>query len=179
MDISIRVTIPKNIFLTQEAINEIASVQRTKSAPEVRKMFKQTVEGWNHKPDFSITQRIAPSEISSRIFSSGPNSSQYALVNHGAEPHLIRPKNSGYPLRFQHGSGYKPSTRPRILSSRARSNTGAWVKPMLVHHPGFEAREFDLEIAKQYTPVFMRDMQNIINSVAQKSAQPSNQQVIK
>lgn len=87
---------------------------------------------------------------------SGQHADQYALVNSGSPPHTIQAQRGGL-LKFQRG--YRASTSPRMLSSRAKHRFGGFVSTPLVHHPGFEAREFDTEIAELFKPIFEADMQ--------------------
>jgi hypothetical protein len=47
--------------------------------------------------------------------------------------------------------------------------------PHIVHHKGFPAREFDAEIAKQYQPVFEKDMNAVIQKTANKSTNQKSQ----
>jgi len=167
MPISIRVSlrVPERLLSVQNVVNEIARVQRSSTAPDVQRLFRRTVVGWRTPPQFNYTQHIERNSIGVTISSAGQNSAHYALVNAGSPAHLIRPVNPGGWLRFQ--PGYSPSTRPRVLSSRAYMRHGAFVRSKLVHHPGFTAREFDAEIADQYTPTFQADMQAAINTGAQ------------
>ena len=160
--VSVQLTVPDQVLNPQNVIDEIAKTQRNKTAPEVRRLFKQTVEGWQNPPTFAHRQRIRPDEIAVTIYTAfGRNTDQYALVNAGAPPHDIYPTNPGGWLRFQRG--YRSSTRPRVLSSRAYMRYGPFSSARMVHHPGFEAREFDQEIADQYTDTFRDDMQDAVN----------------
>ena len=160
--VSIQLTVPDQILNPQNVIDEIAKTQRNKTAPEVQRLFKQTVVGWQNPPTFSHRQKIAASEIGVTIYTAfGRNVDQYALVNAGAPPHEIHPINPGGWLRFQRG--YHSSTRPRVLSSRAYQRYGPYSKAVSVDHPGFKAREFDQEIADQYTDTFRNDMQDAVN----------------
>lgn len=160
--VSVKLTVPDKVLNPQNVIDEIAKTQRNKTAPEVQKLFKHTVEGWQNPPTFAHRQRIRPDEIAVTIYTAfGRNTEQYALVNAGAPPHEIHPINSGGWLRFQRG--YRSSTRPRLLYSRAHQRYGPFSAARMVRHPGFEAREFDQEIAEQYQDTFQNDMQQAVN----------------
>lgn len=160
--IQMKVTVPDHIMITREVIQAIARAQRDKTAPDLKKLFKQTVSGWSNPPDFLEHQIINSSKISMAVYAGGPNKDQYALVNGGARRHTILPRNQGGYLVFKRG--YRASTRPRILSSRALSRFGDTWRVRGVLHPGFEERAFDETIAEQYTDTFTEDMQNAIAS---------------
>ena len=161
MKIRVTLTVPKSVLDAQNVVNAIAAKQRTNTAPDVKHLFRQTTVGWHDPPGWGQKQTILRDSIGMEIHSSGPNSDQYALVNAGSPRHNI-PLQPGF-LSFQRG--YTPSTRPRVLSSRAYVRFGPrYSGVMQVHHPGFEAREFDQEIAERYKDTFRDDMQDAINS---------------
>jgi len=90
----------------------------------------------------------------------------YALVNAGSPPHPIYPRKGGF-LRFK--PGYRPATTPGQLRSRRAYRSGKYVIARSIsdpEHPGFEARNFDELVAKEYDPQFVKDMQEAVNSVA-------------
>lgn len=170
--VSIQLTVPDKILNPNNVIDEIAKTQRNKTAPDVQRMFRSTVVGWNNPPTFDYRQRKESDELGVTIYASGSrvgshrltSVDQYSLVNAGADPHPI-PRSgttaAGGFLRFQRG--YRSSTRPRVLSSRAYMRYGPYSAERSVHHPGFEAREFDQEIADKYTRTFQNDMQLAVN----------------
>lgn len=170
--ISVQLTVPKEILNPQNVIDEIAKTQRNKTAPDVKRLFKQTVEGWQNPPIFIHRQQIARREIGVTISATGSHiglhgltaADQYSLVNAGADPHPIPTPGTtarGGFLRFQRG--YHSSTRPRVLSSRAYMRYGPYSAALSVDHRGFKAREFDQEIAEQYEDTFQNDMQDAVN----------------
>lgn len=161
--IKMRVRVPKELLSSAKVVDEIARAQRQQTAPELKKLFKQTVDGWKTPPDFSQTQAIGPNRISISVFTSGPNAGKYALVNEGSPPHIIRPRRGGM-LRFQ--TGYRAGTRPRMLSSRAYQRFGNYISTGIVHHPGFDARKFDETVAEEHGPQFEKDMQDAIKRAA-------------
>ena len=170
--VSVQLTVPDQVLNPQNVIDEIAKTQRNKTAPEVQRMFRSTVVGWNNPPKFAYRQRIASDEIGVTIYASGSRVGshgltavdQYSLVNAGAKRHPIPLPGTtalGGFLRFQRG--YHSSTRPRVLSSRAYQRYGPYSTALSVNHLGFDAREFDQEIADQYTDTFRDDMQDAVN----------------
>lgn len=150
-----------DILLRPESIRQaIEHAQDRKTGPKMRALFKKTVEGWKNKPYFFQRKHITPRQIGIVAHSGRQNVDQYFLVNEGAAPHYIRPRRARR-LRFQ--PGYRPSTRPHILSSRPMARFGDPVTASVVRHPGFEARKFDEAVAKAHAPDFRRDMQQAIH----------------
>ena len=173
MDITVNVTVPKEILSRAIVQDAIAQVMVKKTAPEVYSLFKGTIEGWNNKPAFTRKLRRSKSYMSMSVWATGTNANQYELVNQGAARHDI-PKTGTTYMRFPDGRGYKSATRPRILKSGPRSNSGAMVIKYKVDHPGFKAREFDKTIRDQYEPIFRKDIQDAIGVAAAKTAQSNN-----
>lgn len=163
--IIIRVTVPESILRSEFVREEIARKMREKTAPEIRREFLKTVEGWEKKPDFSQKFTNSTSAVSTEVFPSGTNAGIYKLVNEGAPSHLIRPKGRGL-LRFQ--VGYRAATSPRKISSRSKFRSGAVISTAMVHHPGFEARAFDEVIAQEYEKTFENDMQDAIKDATRR-----------
>ena len=108
VSVRIKVTVPQKVLDDKAVVNAIAAAQRQKTAPDIRKLFSGTVEGWTKKPDFAWRQDIKTNSIGVRIFAQGQHADTYALVNAGARPHTIVPKRGGM-LRFQ--PGYRAATR--------------------------------------------------------------------
>lgn len=162
-------TVPKNVVDTQAVISALESKQRNKTAPEVKNLFLQTVNGWGNPPDFLSNQTTTENSIGIKTYSSGRNSDQYALVNAGSPRHPIDPLHAPW-LRFQRG--YTPSTSPRSLTSRPYQRSGPFTKAGHVEHPGFTAREFDQTIAEQYQDTFRQDMQDALNSAVARQRRP-------
>lgn len=121
------------------------------------------MDGWENAPDFSATVYDSTNSIICHVFPSGNGTANYELVNNGAPPHTITPRRRGM-LRFQ--TGYRASTSPRVISSRANARFGNVISTPVVHHPGFEARAFDETIALDYYDTFAEDMQDAIKTAS-------------
>ena len=181
MYIKVIAIVPKEILSQSIVQDAIAQVMIKKTAPEVYDLFKGTVSGWDNKPTFRRKLKRSLSYMSMSVWADGTNTNsrglevwkQYAMVNQGVKPHPI-PKTGTTYMRFPDGRGYTASTRPRILKSGPRSNSGAMVVKHRVNHPGFEAREFDKTIADHYEPIFRKDIQDAISVAAAKTAQSNN-----
>jgi hypothetical protein len=158
ISVRIKVKIPEEVFNRQAVVERIIAAQRTKTAPALESYFRKTTEGWQTPPEWSRRQTVTSHSIAMAVFASGPHADQYKLVNNGASPHSIRPRQQGGMLRFQ--PGYHAATKPHVLSSNAFSRFGNFISSMGVEHPGFEAREFDLAVAEAHFDDFARDMQD-------------------
>jgi hypothetical protein len=160
MGISIRVSVkvPKEVFNRQAVVERIISTQKTKTAPALENYFRKTTEGWQNPPEWTRRQTVTSHSIAMAVFASGNNADQYRLVNNGAPPHSIQPRQQGGMLHFQ--PGYHASTKPRVLASGAFSRFGNYISTMSVDHPGFEPRDFDQTVAETHYDDFVQDMQD-------------------
>lgn len=159
MPISVRlnVKVPQQVFDSQAAVQRIVRAMQEKTAPALKELFGQSVEGWQNPPEWSQKQTVAQTYISMQVYASGENAKQYAIVNEGSPPHVIRPRRSKF-LRFQ--TGYKAGTSPGSLHSTAFVRSGSFVSAGEVNHPGFEARAFDQTVADEHYDQFVQDMQD-------------------
>jgi len=175
MNVKVTVFVPKNIFLTNEMVAEMARVQNSKTAPEVKKLFRQTVNGWEHDVSFGSLHRTTPNYIATYIFPTGGNKDLYALVSMGAKPHPI-PTSGTTRMVFQ--PGYTASTRPHSIISSGKKRSGNFITAYKINHPGFKGRMFNQTIKVLYGGIFYRDMVNVIKRQAAKAASPSNQETL-
>jgi hypothetical protein len=157
--ISIKVSIPKEIVNVEKVRQAIIDAQNRKTKPALVQLFGQTVDGWKNRPEFRSRRVDTSSQLGIRVYPAGANADQYVLVNEGARPHIIRPRRARM-LRFQ--PGYRAGTRPRSLHSSAFARSGQFVTAQMVHHPGFEAREFTQTIADEHESDFKSDMEQAI-----------------
>jgi len=177
VQIEVVVTVPKTVFDDKAMVAELTRVQNSKTAPEVKKLFKGTTEGWEHSVDFQSRQRTTNSSIGVSIFPTGGNADLYALVSLGAKPHPI-PKTGTTFMRFQ--PGYTASTKPHRLISTGKSRSGGFITTYKIkRHPGFKGRMFNQTIKVLYGGIFYNDMQRVIANQAKKAASPSNQETLK
>ncbi|HLE04997.1 MAG TPA: hypothetical protein VI729_10365 [Anaerolineales bacterium] len=110
----------------------------------VRDDFQKTVKTWEHKPSF---RKEGPRLTGTGLeVSVSTNQEIYTYVTRGTRPHLIRTRRARR-LRFQ--TGFKAKTRPRVISSRAGGASGPVAFARAVQHPGTQARDFDIEIARR------------------------------
>lgn len=161
--IDITVTVPKEIINADKMRQAIIDAQNRVTKQKLTDLFKKTVEGWQTPPSFASVRVDNTDQLGIRVFPSGPNADKWALVNAGSPAHVIRPRKAKM-LRFQ--PGYKAGTKRRSLSSQAYQRFGGFVTSGLVHHPGFEAREFTQTIADTHDPEFKQDMQDAMKNGA-------------
>lgn len=164
--IRITVTVPAIVLNSSFVRDQIMRKMRQKTGPDLRREFKETVEGWTSAPDFSQTVFMNQDGIITHVFPSGNGTAKYELVNAGSPPHIITPRRRGM-LRFQ--TGYRAATRPRVIGSRAKARSGNFISTPIVRHPGFEARAFDQTIAEEYADTFAEDMQDAIKMAVGRS----------
>lgn len=164
--VGISVTLPKRKFAQKKWLESIASKQRAQSLPILRKLFRETVSGWSEKPDFGWSQTKTADEIRLKVYPTGAGADKWILLNQGARPHDIRPKNSKV-LSFK--PGYRAATRPGSLKSSRAYRSGRQMAASIIHHPGFEARRFTELIVLAYADNYTSDMQAAITEVAQRN----------
>lgn len=122
--------------------------------------FKKTIEGWKHRPHFYSRLIFSPTKISLFIYAGGKSADQYNLVSLGSPPHPIYAKSSAKRLYYR--TGYRAATQPRKISSRAASRYGPMITARMVHHPGFEGREFYETVGDLYVTDYRRRIKNAL-----------------
>lgn len=130
---SLRPNVPKRLIDTDKLNAGLERALDTAAKAGLREL-KSITRTWDHKPMFTVqaTRFTRTIRTSDRIFN---------IVDQGAKPHTIKAKNPsvGF-LQFQRG--YHPKTAPRILDSQRGGSFGPFVRKKVVHHPGFEGRDF-------------------------------------
>lgn len=160
------ITTKKNPFDYTYFEDEFRSEFNTNIRQDIIRDYEKTVEGWRNKPYFRTRLRITQDEVSFFVWPAGPHADQYNLVDAGSPEHVITPKAIGGRLRYR--TGYSPSTRPRVISSRRSSRYGPLVTARAVSHPGFEGREFHKTISKEYYPDYRRRIKNALQRATYK-----------
>lgn len=169
MGISVRmkVTIPSQLFSYYIVKEQIRSALQHRTGPRMMHLFRGTVTGWKNKPDFKqeFTENFAMMAV--KVFASGRNERQYKIVNDGAEPHPIYPRDRRGFLIFK--PGYVSSTKPYSLSSRPFVRHGQDIGVRSVQHPGFGGRFFDVVIADTTADDFYEDVQDAVKIGVQRT----------
>lgn len=164
--ISITVSVPKVDYARKKWLDAIASKQRAKSLTALRRLFKETVNGWSKKPDFGWAQTKSASEVVLRVYPTGPHAGTWNLVNEGSPPHTINAKPRST-LNFR--KGYRSATKPGQLRSGRKYRSLPWWVAKKVDHPGFEGRKFTELIAQKFAEDYAMDMQEAVTEVAQRA----------
>jgi len=118
--------------------------------------FQVTTQTWKNRPVFFIRKR--PGEIFV-----GTTGLVYKFVSGGTRPHLIT-AHTPRGLAF-YATGFSPKTRKRVIASYPGSQANRDLRrPMVVHHPGTEAREYPEVIAEKYDKLLPAILQRAIDS---------------
>lgn len=165
MPISVRINVkvPEIILDSQLIRQAIERKMEQKTAPDLLKEFRKTVDGWSNAPRFQ-TEFHHVQKLSTQVFT---ESERYAYVNNGTPAHVITPRGGGM-LRFQ--TGYRAATTPKVIGSRRPQRFGPVVGARAVRHPGIEARLFDEVIALEYVDTFVHDIQDAINQTVKSAS---------
>jgi hypothetical protein len=157
--------VPRERLSSAAFRKEVKNTQRRKTAPDLRRLFIQTTEGWKNVPFFADRLKELPQSIGTTVWPFGNDKAarQYRLVTLGSPPHLILPKRAKV-LRFR--TGYRSATRPGSLVSRPARRFGPFASARAVSHPGFDPRNFDALIAEVYEPQFIADMDDAFSRAA-------------
>lgn len=137
----------------------LAKKLREKTGPDMKRMFEGTVNEWKNKPQFPMRVTNNSQKLSVMVYAFGYWAKQYALVTRGSPKHPI-PKTGTTWMRYQ--KNYRAATKPGSLMSRRGYKYGPWVSRFAVIHPGFDPRDFDVQIAEEENKVFADDMANAI-----------------
>lgn len=164
--IEVKVSLPTRKFAQKKWLESIASKQRAKSLPALRKLFRETVNGWANKPDFGWAQTKTGESISLRVYPTGQYADIWNLLNEGSPVHDIPAKPNSL-LRFR--PGYRAATRPGTLRSGRKYRSGPyWTSKLIKNHPGFEPRRFTELIAQEFAEKYAMEMQEAVTEVANR-----------
>ena len=123
--------------------------------------YKRVTEQWAGKPQFDIKVTFNGRKYSLTIVPKGEFADRWIWVDEGTDPHIIRPKKPGYPLRFK--SGYNAKTAPIAQANVGDGRSfGSTVSKYFVSHPGNEPREFSSAAARQIEPGFLDGLDNAV-----------------
>jgi len=151
-----RLIIPKKLIADPAKMARALTNGLNATAKGVQTDFNVTVQTWQHKPTFAIS---SPTPYQREI---STDDTIYAFVNEGTKAHDIRPKQPGGRLLFT--TPFRAKTVPRQIRSNAGSKGSTPVVAQVVHHPGTEARAFDVVIAEKWDKQMPTIMQRSIDS---------------
>jgi hypothetical protein len=132
----------------------------------VKTDFKKTTRTWKHQVKFETLISLKPPGPTILI---GTDDQVWNWLNEGTRPHAIfagifTGKSNKKALAFP--SRFKPKTKVKSLKSTAGSKGGPTVVVPFVQHPGTEAREWGLLIAKRRQRWFKKQMERAMVEAA-------------
>jgi hypothetical protein len=147
-----RVIIPKKLSVDPRKMALAITNTLNAVALDMQTDFRVTVQTWRDQPTFAVR---SPTPYTRTV---GTDDENYARLNAGTGPHLIRPRSGGV-LVFQ--TPFRPKSRARYIGSNAGRTGGATVFTRgPVHHPGTAPRQWDDAIRekwdKQVGAIFQR-----------------------
>jgi hypothetical protein len=133
---------------------------------EIREDFEDTTKTWNHKPVWEPRFVIPKVGIDSITVETSTEDKRYLWTAKGTKKHFI-PQIPGKILMFP--SEFIPKTFPGIINSGAGFSGGDPVFSSGHMHPGTEARNFDLTIAKNQKIIFKITLDRAMGLAAKAS----------
>ena len=152
----------KRFLDTARVMAELARTLKQVVEPELTKRFEHVVANWKTAVAFKAKSKVSADGISVEVVPTGPGAKIWGYVSRGTPRHDI-PAKPGKRLFFIWGGpgSYKPKTKPGGKFGGPGTVTGGKVtRPLVVDHPGTEAREFEETISDDMTPWFRRIMEN-------------------
>ena len=113
--------------------------------PLREKWSKKVVEGWSDPHTFEASSKVEGGDLVIYCEPVGAIADKWRWVSRGVKARTITAKNAPL-LVFPHSSGYTSMTKPagaRVISGRARTNTGPIVRKKSVNWPGISPRHFE------------------------------------
>lgn len=130
-----------------------------KTIDKADKEFTKTYKTFSHKPTFVKELEEGTAKIVARTTTSGEGSRQHPY------PFIVKGTSVRYATMTP---DFKAKTKPRVIGSGSGAGGVAYIdtrKP----REGIEAREFDLEIAEQTKPKFVRNVKAAMRQIRKQS----------
>jgi len=156
--------VPPNLAsLFQSPTEEVFMSAVNQALPLIDQDFQATIASWKNGPEFVI--EAAHYEGGDIVGSVSTADEIYGYVVRGTSAHDIMPVKA---KKLHFLSGYAPKTYKRVIGSQAGGASGADVFANVVHHPGSEARDFDLAIVEKRQPDFEAIVTTALNQAVSK-----------
>ena len=140
----------------------------------LQKEFGKTTSEWEgDKPRFAVTTGAisttggGPAFV--RCYPAGDKNGveKWVRLDEGTEPHVIKPRGRGYPLRFPwqgRGRSYSARTKQGYLASNfgTGERLGDEYKPWSVSHPGTDPRFWSRTLAEQEIRAFAQRVREAV-----------------
>lgn len=139
--VKVKAIIPKKLPFPKSpqvraAISEVLDIR----AEAVLKDHQKTAATWRKKPDFTIRKLNQYARVI------GTKDKVWNWLDAGTRAHLIRAKNA---KRLSFRVPFRAKTRPNFIGSSGGSTGNTRVFPLVVHHPGTQARNWTAAIQKR------------------------------
>jgi hypothetical protein len=126
------------------------------AALDIKVDFAVTTSTWTNQPRFYIRKTKGERFI-------GTDGLIYKFVSGGTKPHLITahtPKGLAF-----YATGFRPKSRVRFIgSNKGQQANKDFRRPMVVHHPGTQAREYPEVIKEKWDQELPKIFQRAIDS---------------
>jgi hypothetical protein len=130
----------KNPFNADGMQRAISNTLRA-TAEDAQVDFQRTVATFSKKPTFTVRR---DGDFSWTV---STDNQIYFWLTYGTRPHIIRPVNA---TRLAFAANYQRKTIPNVIASRPGGASGPTVYATEVMHPGTEATNHDMAIARRY-----------------------------
>jgi hypothetical protein len=147
-------------------MDEVKRTIRNKTKPELKKRFMRRTANWRNKPTYWGYKVETANTYGVWIRPVGANKMLWMWVSLGTKPHVIRPK---FAKSLAFPSASFPKTMAGDVFGLPGGSYGTTVFAGEVQHPGNEPRGFEKGIAKEYEPIFIRDMESAMRRGANKA----------
>ncbi len=129
--------------------------------PKLIKLHEKRVANWRTKVTFRARKYITTDSINVVVFP-WDNKEIYNYVAYGTRPHVIRARKEKSLAFVWGGPGsYTPKTTPNGGYGGPGKASGKMHFPIIVNHPGIEARQFAKHIRKEYEAEFKREAEKV------------------
>ena len=130
-----------------------------KTIDKADKEFAKTYKTFGHKPDFVKALEEGKAKIVGSTTTSGEGSRRNPY------PFIVKGTSVRYATMTP---DFKAKTKPRVIGSGSGAGGVAYIDTRRPRE-GIEAREFDLEIAKQAKPKFVKNVKAAMRQIRKRS----------
>ena len=144
-------------------MKEMTGVHNREIKPRFIRDFDRIVANWSNKPGFLSRLNQNPDGLKMYVFPTGSKKVKdiWKWNVFGTDPHDIEAKNAPR-LAFIGNGIYLPKTGPggTFYGGPGRTIGGALVRPLVVHHPGTDPRNWPEVIRKKNKTFYSRTIEN-------------------
>lgn len=151
---------PKNVG--DGMLKELETWMRGRASTTLKTAFMDTVEGWDHKPEFPAEYSTPfGTQMEVYVHPKGTGTTNWQRVSDGTGPRSI--VSSKGVMHYQ--TEYTPHTNPPRKGGSwggPGSRGGEWRHARVINNHRIEPREFSKEIAKKYGAKLVAEAEAII-----------------